>query len=35
MIEYILCYAWAFTLGSIFGAGAVLYLFYLQSKGKI
>ena len=35
MLEYILCYAWSFTLGAVFGGSVVLHLFYLQSKGKI
>ena len=35
MLEYILCYAWSFTLGAMFGGAVVWYLFYLKSKGKI
>lgn len=35
MLEYILCYAWSFTLGTIFGAALTWYLFYLQSKDRI
>lgn len=35
MIEYVLCYAWAFTLGAFFGGAVVWYLFNLKSKGKI
>jgi hypothetical protein len=35
MIEYVLCYAWSFTLGTFFGGAIVWYLFYLKNKGKI
>jgi hypothetical protein len=35
MLEYVLCYAWAFTLGAFFGGTVVWYLVYLKSKGKI
>lgn len=35
MIEYVLCYAWSFTLGAFVGGSIVWYLFNLRAKGKI